>query len=218
MDASSIIPPIAGFSGFTETDFDTFRIDGLEPRMEAIRFRIQPKFHAIAAALIDDVSVFTGTEQFLHVAKHARRKVNAPIDTWMSFSHNKRGYKQHPHFQIGLFDDRVFIWLALIYELPDKKSIAGRLLNHSDEIAPLLGTDYVASFNHMKKDAVALKELGPEGWAEAVGRFRDIKSAELLIGRNLAADDPVVRDGARFLELAKETFHTLASLYRVAIN
>jgi uncharacterized protein YktB (UPF0637 family) len=150
----------------------------------------------------------------LHVAKHARRTVNAPVDTWMSFAHNKRGYKQHPHFQIGLFDDRVFVWLAFIYELPNKQTIADRLLKHPELIKPLFEADFAASFDHMKKDAVSLRELGPEGWARAVERFRDVKSAELLIGRSLPADDPILKDGDRFLELAKSTFRTLAPVYR----
>ena len=38
----------------------------------------------------------------MHVAKHARRSVNPPIDTWVAFAPNKRGYKMLPHFQIGL--------------------------------------------------------------------------------------------------------------------
>lgn len=218
MPVNPITPASTDFAGFAPADFETFRIDGLEPRMEAIRSRIQPKFQAIARDLLDDISVMTGTQQFLHIARHARRKVNAPIDTWMAFAHNKRGYKQHPHFQIGLFDDRVFVWLAFIYELPDKKNIAERLLRHPDMIAPLFETDFAVSFDHMKKDAAPIRDLGPHGWTAAVERFRDVKSAELLLGRNLASDDAEVRDGERFLRLVKETFRTLTPIYRLAME
>ncbi len=71
------------FKGFTKKDFDTFQIPGLEERMEAIRERIQPKFHAIGQVLTNDLSVRTGNEMFLHIAKHARRTVNPPKDTWI---------------------------------------------------------------------------------------------------------------------------------------
>ncbi len=111
------------FTGFNKEDFDTFLIDGLDARMEAIQTRIQPKFQEIGTELADDLSMKLGNEVYLHIAKHARRTVNPPNDTWLAICDNKRGYKKHPHFQVGLFDDRLFIWLALIYELPNKSKI-----------------------------------------------------------------------------------------------
>ncbi|WP_218090546.1 YktB family protein [Paenibacillus solanacearum] len=204
------------FEGFRETDFDTFRIDGLEARMEAIRGRIQPKFRDISEALLPAIRAQAGEEMFLHIAQHARRKVNAPVDTWLAFAGNKRGYKQHPHFQIGLFDDRVFLWLALIYELPDKKSIAEAYLKQAKRIYKSLPKDFVVSFDHMKKDASPVKSLGEAGLKQAIERFRDVKSVELLVGRNLLADDPVLRDGDVFLRTAGETFEALMPMYRLA--
>jgi uncharacterized protein YktB (UPF0637 family) len=206
------------FSGFNASDFDSFRIDGLAPRMEAIRSRIQPKFQSIAAELQADVSAFTGFEQFLHIARHARRTVNAPVDTWMAFAHDKRGYKQHPHYQIGLFDDRVFVWLAFIYELPNKQRIAERMQAHDDIIRVGLQEGLHVSFDHMKKETTTFAELGADGWRSAVQRFHDVKKAELLLGRTLSFDDPLVRDGNAFLELARQTFQTLAPLYRLAMD
>src|SRR6478735_5437092 len=126
------------FTGFTQDDFDTFAIDGLDGRMEAIRERIQPKFKALGDSLAQDLSLFAGTEMFLHIAKHLRRKINPPVDTWMAICPNKRGYKQVPHFQVGLFDDRVFIWLALIYELPNKSNIATTYLKHIKTIRRII--------------------------------------------------------------------------------
>ncbi|WP_143522844.1 DUF1054 family protein, partial [Pseudomonas sp. 2822-15] len=84
--------------------------------------------------LAQQLSMSLGNEMFLHIAKHARRSVNPPNDTWLAICHNKRGYKKHPHFQVGLFDDHVFIWLAFIYELPNKQNIAQKFLNNMDEL------------------------------------------------------------------------------------
>jgi uncharacterized protein YktB (UPF0637 family) len=203
------------FQGFTAEDFETFHIEGLEGRMEAIRSRIQPKFRAISEQLIEELSLHTGDELFLHIAKHARRTVNAPVDTWMAFSSSKRGYKQLPHFQIGLFDDRVFIWFAAIYELPNKKEIAQALLDHAEQIRSM-PTDFMLSFDHMKKDADALSRMSEEELETALRRFRDVKKAEFLIGRNLDKHDPVLQDGARFLQLAKETLLATMPLYKLA--
>ncbi|MGY4763302.1 DUF1054 domain-containing protein [Paenibacillus caseinilyticus] len=206
------------FSGFTPHDFDTFSIEGLEGRMEAIQSRIQPKFREISEALLQELSVEAGEELHLHIAKHARRKVNAPVDTWMSFSSSKRGYKQLPHFQIGLFDDRVFLWLALIYELPNKANIARTYLNELDSVLSAVPADYMLSTDHMKKDADAFGDLGDEGVRRAVERFRDVKKAELLIGRNIPAGSPVLGSGEAFLDTARETFRTLMPLYQLAVR
>lgn len=204
------------FEGFTETDFDSFRIAGLDARMEAIRSRIQPKFKALGEQLSVDIAASAGCELFLHIAQHARRKVNPPVDTWLALCHNKRGYKQHPHFQVGLFDDRVFLWFALIYELPDKKAIAGEYLKHVRKFKQSIPADYQLSFDHMQKDAVTAGSLSESELRKALERFRDVGKAELLVGRYLDANDPVLKDGAAFIELAKRTFETLMPLYRIS--
>ncbi|MDQ0876700.1 uncharacterized protein YktB (UPF0637 family) [Paenibacillus sp. V4I3] len=206
------------FTGFAQHDFDTFAIEGLDGRMEAIRERIQPKFKALGDSLAQDLSVLSGTEMFLHIAKHLRRKVNPPVDTWLAICPNKRGYKQVPHFQVGLFDDRVFIWLALIYELPNKSNIATTYMKEIDRLQKEIPSDFVLSFDHMKKDVTSLADLDRSGWNDALIRFRDVKKAELLIGRNLSFKDPVLVKPAELELLIKQTFEKLIPLYQMAVN
>ncbi|MDU0201534.1 MULTISPECIES: DUF1054 domain-containing protein [Paenibacillus] len=206
------------FTGFTQHDFDTFAIEGLDGRMEAIRERIQPKFKALGDSLAQDLSLLTGTEMFLHIAKHLRRKINPPVDTWMAVCPNKRGYKQVPHFQVGLFDDRVFIWLALIYELPNKSNIATAYMNQIDRIQKEIPADFVLSFDHMKKDVTPLAELDRSAWNDALIRFRDVKKVELLIGKNLHFQDPVLTKPDELESLIKDTFEKLVPLYQLAVD
>jgi uncharacterized protein YktB (UPF0637 family) len=208
--------PQMTFTGFTQTDFDVFSIPGLEGRMEGIQTRIQPKFKALGEPLRDEVSILAGNPMHLHIARHLRRKINAPVDTWMAIAHDKRGYKQHPHFQVGLFDDRVFIWLALIYELPNKQAIAESYLNNLKKIRRTIPKDYVLSFDHMKKDHIAFKGLKEQELRAALERFRDIKKEELLIGHNIASSNPILADGIMFAEFVKTTFETLMPLYNLA--
>ncbi|WP_046179690.1 YktB family protein [Domibacillus tundrae] len=201
------------FTGFTKQDFSTFQLNELDERMTAIQERIQPKFKQLGDELTDDLSVLLGQEMFLHIARHARRKVNPPNDTWLAIANNKRGYKQHPHFQVGLFDDHVFIWLAFIYELPRKQAIAKTFLENQKLLKETVPSDYVLSLDHLKKDA--------EPWEEAdlkqsLQRFHDVKKAEFLIGRHIPSDDPILKDGDAFYAVAKETFETLLPLYKLA--
>jgi uncharacterized protein YktB (UPF0637 family) len=201
------------FQGFDQHDFDAFTIDGLEARMEAIQNRIQPKFQEIGSELTDYLSLQLGNEVYLHIAKHARRTVNPPNDTWLAIADNKRGYKKHPHFQVGLFDDRVFIWLALIYELDHKRSIAESFVESFEEIKGL-PDHYVVSLDHMKKDAIKLENLQMKD----VKRFRDVKKCEFLIGQHLLPGDERLTDGDKFLETVKNTFDSLIPLYQKALR
>ena len=201
------------FKGFTQDDFDTFLIDGLEQRMTAIQERIQPKFKIIGEALTDDLSAMVGSEMHLHIARHARRTVNPPQDTWMAIAGNKRGYKKHPHFQVGLWDNHLFVWLAFIYELPNKSNMARTFLEHIDELDMIIPDDFVISLDHMKKDAVTKNEIDLEG---ALTRFRDVKKAEFLIGKHIDPTNPILQDGDAFIQMVKDTFDTLIPIYRLA--
>lgn len=200
------------FHGFEEKDFATFNIDGLSERMEAIQNRIQPKFKEIGTVLTDDVSAMAGSEMYLHIARHARRTVNPPNDTWMAIAGNKRGYKKHPHFQVGLWDDHLFIWLAFIYELPEKTNIAKSFLNHQEEITAL-PEGFVVSLDHMQKKSQLLHDMDLEA---ALKRFRDVKKAEFLIGKQIDKQDAVLEDGEKLLELIRDTYEKLMPLYRLA--
>ncbi|EMR07650.1 hypothetical protein C772_00666 [Bhargavaea cecembensis DSE10] len=203
------------FNGFSQEDFDTFRIEGLAERMEAIEERIRPKFRELGGELTDDLSAILGQEMHLHIAKHARRTVNPPKDTWLAIAGDKRGYKKHPHFQVGLFDDRAFIWLAFIYELPDKANIAQRFLDRIDTVEATIPDGYVISQDHMKKGADPVTGIDLDAVLE---RFRTVKKAELLIGRTIPAGDPLLDDGEAFYRLANETFNTLVPLYRMVYS
>lgn len=202
--------------GFTQQDFDTFKIEGLDARMEAIQNRIRPKFKAIGEPLSEDLGILAGNEMFLHIAKHARRTVNPPKDTWLAICHDKRGYKKHAHFQVGLFDDHAFLWLAFIYELPNKAEIAQKFLDNLDLLTATIPCDFVISLDHMKKDSLSMENLGEQGLEEALIRFRDVKKAEFLVGRHIESDDPILGNGTEFLGIAKHTFQTLMPLYKLA--
>lgn len=198
---------------FTQDDFDTFKIAGLTERMEAIQTRIQPTFKRIGDELTDDITALVGSEMYVHIARHARRTVNPPNDTWMAFAGNKRGYKKHPHFQVGLWDDHLFIWLAFIYELPNKTNIATTFLENIDEMDTIIPDDFVISLDHMKKDAVKKKNIDLE---KALTRFHNVKKAEFLVGYHIEPSDPILQDENALLSFIKETYQTLIPIYRMS--
>src|SRR3972149_5337691 len=87
------------FPGFTPADFKVFDIEAFTPRMEAIKTRIRPKLEAIGRDLLPDVARIGGNQAFAHVARHARRTVNPPNDTWVAFALDKRGTTPGRHIK-----------------------------------------------------------------------------------------------------------------------
>lgn len=203
------------FEGFEKKDFDTFTIDGLDERMGAIRERIQPKFQAIGNEIVGNLSAKLGNEMFIHIAQHARRTVNPPNDTWMAFSLNNRGYKMLPHFQIGLWDDRLFVWLAYIYELPAKKEIAEKFINHIDDLKEMIPKDFDISMNHMKKSNEQMEDIHLD---KVLERFNKVKSAEFLIGKQFSPEDPILKDGPAFMKEVQSIYDTLIPIYQLSLQ
>lgn len=195
-------------------DFDVFTIDGLEPRMDALKEQIRPKFEELGAIFSNYFTTQLGEEFFPHVAKHARRKTNPPNDSWVAFAPYKRGYKAMPHFQIGLFESHLFINLAVIYEAPNKVAIANHLLGHKDLITALPASFYISG-DHMspKTDAISV-----ESAEKILTRFRDVKKGEVLVGVKVLRDDAIQLSEKELLALIEQTFEALLPVYRAMVS
>ncbi|WP_413379968.1 YktB family protein [Alkalihalobacillus sp. 1P02AB] len=206
------------FSGFNDADFNVFNIKGLEERMNALKSNIRPKFEAIATEMEPTLSSLTGDEMFTHIAKHARRTVNPPNDTWVAFASSKRGYKMLPHFQVGLFETHLFVWFAVIYECPNKAPFAEKLLKNVNKWKKEIPNDFVWSIDHMKPEAKKHGDLSKNELEAMFTRLKDVKKAELLCGIHIDRNDPILKDGQALIQKIEETYKTVLPLYTLAQN
>src|SRR5699024_11813025 len=94
----------------------------LDKTIEELKQHASKKLEHLGDYFTDYLTEITGNTHYSHVAQRARRKVNPPIDSWVAFGTNKRGYKMLPHFQIGLFKDHAFCQYGIIYEAPAKST------------------------------------------------------------------------------------------------
>ena len=202
---------------WVKDDFDVFSIEGLENRMEALQNKVQPKFITLGRHFADRLSAHGTDEFFPHVARHARRTVNPPKDSWVAFAPAKRGYKALPHFQIGLWGTHLFIILAVIYENPDKKGIAERLGGQLDSLTSLPAS-YIVSGDHMKPEAVSIDATGSEGVLALLERLHTVKKAEFLVGRHLSREKASAMSEDEFMTFAEETFDRLLPVYDIVIG
>lgn len=204
-------------SYWNKEDFDVFYIDGLKNRMTALQNQVQPKFHQLGDYFSDVLSGHGTDEFFPHVAKHARRTVNPPTDSWVAFAPAKRGYKALPHFQIGLWGTHLFIIVAVIYENPHKKIIAERFKNNLESLTSLK-SDFIVSGDHTKPEAEFIHKIGTNGLTKILNRLHDVKKAEFLVGRHLSREDAIKMSKDEFFNYTKETIEDLLPIYDIIIG
>lgn len=193
---------------FTQADFDVFTIEGLGPRMYALKTKLQPKLTHIGERIKQKLQPQINEPLYLHVAKHQRRTVNPPIDSWFALSTNKRGYKKHPHVEVGLFDDRVFVYFALMHNIPDKAKLAQHLIEHQS-IFDQLDPSFVFSLDHYDKEAQSIDVLTQQ----SLGYLRNTKKADFLIGKQLKRQAVIQMNDDNFDQYVMDTFTALLPLY-----
>ena len=204
------------FTGFTKQDFDVFQIEGLEPRMEALIASVRPKLDILGTEIAPYLSAICGEEIYPHVAKHARRKVNPPLDTWVAWSVNKRGYKAYPHFQVGMFASHLFIIFAVIYESPNKMLFAKQLHTQAAKIKKLVPDQFYWSMDHMDPNGTLHSDVKNDDLKAMAHKLSTIKKAEIMCGLRIANDDPILHNGEELLALIHTTFEQLLPLYKMS--
>lgn len=203
------------FQGFTDQDFNVFEIEGLDSRMEALIETIRPKLNELGQHFSQELSILSGDEMFPHVAKHARRTINPPKDTWVAFAPNKRGYKMMPHFQIGLWGTHLFIWYAVIYEAPAKAEIGKKFMKNIDFIQNHVPADFSWSVDHMQPGSQKHEDLTKEDLEMMFTRLQTVKKAELLCGVQIPREQAIKMSGDEFIKKVTDTFEQLMPLYKL---
>lgn len=201
---------------FTASDFNVFKIDGLDQRMEALKDRIWPKLQKLGEHFSQELSVKTGDEMFAHVAKHARRTINPPKDTWVAFARNTRGYKMLPHFQVGLWETHLFVWFAVIYEAEGKAEFGKTLERHAKKVKDMIPDHFVWSIDHTKPEAIPHDGLSVKDLKDIYKRLQTVKKAEILCGVQIPREEAVELSDDALVKIISDAFDNLIPLYKLA--
>ncbi|MGE7940770.1 YktB family protein [Lysinibacillus xylanilyticus] len=202
---------------WTNNDFNVFQIDGLDQRMDALISSVRPKFQLLGEDFSSFFSSHLGEEFYPHVAKHARRTVNPPNDSWVAFAPYKRGYKSLPHFQIGLWSTHLFIVLAIIYEAPQKNVMAERLIANK-ALLQQLPNDFIVSGDHMSPTAISMQAAKEDKLDELLIRLRDVKKGEFLVGRHIPREQAIQLSASELQQITEETFSSLLPIYNIIVG
>jgi uncharacterized protein YktB (UPF0637 family) len=205
-------------TAFSTADFKIFDVKDFHPRMQELRARVRPKLEALGHSLAPAIKRATGGETFAHVAKHARRTVNPPADTWVAFAADRRGYKKHPHFKVAVSRHCVRFLFEVGPEHADKKRWAAAWRKSAPQVGPVLRrVKGLAWFkNEHDEDAAApLSDLTAEQLAELADELTRTRDGQLVVGRAVPAAEAAQWTEAQYREAALETFRALAPLYRL---
>jgi uncharacterized protein YktB (UPF0637 family) len=203
---------------FVAGDFKVFDVTGFRARMDEIRGRVRPKLETLGRGLAPAVSRSAGAEVFAHVAKHARRTVNPPDDTWVAFGPDARGYKKHCHFKIAVSRRRVRFLFEVGPEHADKRRWAAAWKRSAPRLAPVLRrVKNLAWFKneHDEEPAAPLADLAPDALADLGDELMRTRDGQLVIGRAVPAEEAARWTEAQYRAAALETFRALVPLYRL---
>jgi uncharacterized protein YktB (UPF0637 family) len=205
-------------AAFNAADFRVFDVKGFQSRMGEIRVRIRPKLEAMGHSLLPAVSRATGGPAFPHVAKHARRTVNPPADTWVAFGPEVRGYKKHCHFKVAVSRHCVRFLFEVGPEHADKRRWGAAWRRSAGKLGPVLrrirGLAWFEN-EHDEEPVAPLIDVPVERLAQLAEELTRTRDGQIVLGRVVAAEEAGRWTEAQYRNAALETFRALAPLYRL---
>jgi uncharacterized protein YktB (UPF0637 family) len=203
---------------FTLEDFGIFEIPGFAERMAAIRGTIRPKLEQLGGALLPAVARVAGANVFPHVARHARRTVNPPDDTWVAFGPDKRGYKKARHFKVAVSRQGVRFLFEVGPEYDAKPQFARAWKREAPRLARALGkTGALGWFKgeHDHDPAARLAEMGAAGVRALGDELTRTRDGQLVLGRRVDVREAARWRGPDYEKAALDTFAALAECFRL---
>jgi uncharacterized protein YktB (UPF0637 family) len=205
------------FAGFETSDFEVFDVPGFDERMNAVKTQLSPKFEQLGRDLAPRLTEVLGIPMFAHVAKHARRTVNPPKDTWVAFSADKRGYKKHPHFELGAWRTHIFALFGVLYEAVDRVHFAERINVNAKPIVESLPTTYVWVPDHTNPEGIPARDVYVSRLKELATRITMARNGELLVGIQIPKPDAARLKSEEFEQTVMNCFTKMKPLFRMAV-
>jgi len=203
---------------FTLNDFKVFDIKGFNERMAAIMLQIRPKLTSIGEELAPKVSPLVDRPLYLHVAKHARRTVNPPDDTWAALGASPRGYKKDVHFKVAVSRHCVrFLFEAGPEYYAKEKWARGWNSDFKDLSRRLKGNKGLVWFKneHDENPAARLENLSPGDLKKLVAELTRRKDGQFVLGARIDSRDFVNLKSKDVERVALATFKPVATLFQI---
>lgn len=134
--------------GFNTADFEVFKTEGFNERMAQIYAHVRPKLLRLGEELAPQLARKLHLEFFAHVAKHARRTVNPPPETWCAFGPSAKGYKRYPYLGLCVSSAGLHARVVVKSEADNRPSMATVLRRKAAELTRALDGTPVARYDN----------------------------------------------------------------------
>lgn len=197
--------------GFTRIDFEVFTVPGFNERMQQIYMRVRPKLLKLGDDLAPELERKLRLEFFPHVARHARRTVNPPPETWAAFGPSPRGYKRYGYLALCISSLGLQARAVIKSEADGRPAIAETLKAHARQLMQDFQGSPLARYDKWDFSLLPAGQRVELGLLETLAQNLTRKTGGLDVGFgwNLA----------RSLRLSRadllDAFSELAPLYRL---
>jgi uncharacterized protein YktB (UPF0637 family) len=196
--------------GFNVADFQVFRIEGFNERMAQLYATVRPKLLRLGDEMAPELARKLHVEFFAHVAKHARRTVNPPPETWCAFGPSAKGYKRYPYLALCISRFGLHARVVVKSEADHRPQMAEVLERRAAELTRALGSTAITRYDNWNFEAPppALR-ADQELWRQLAGALAK-KTGGIDVGFGWPVREALRVDRDEILE----GFRELEPLYR----
>jgi uncharacterized protein YktB (UPF0637 family) len=197
--------------GFTPVDFKVFNVEGFNERMQQIYAHVRPKLIKLGDELAPVLARQLHMEFFPHVAKHARRTVNPPPETWAAFGPSPKGYKRFGYLALCISGAGVHA-RAVVKSEADRRPEMGQLLKtRGAQLAKAFNGTGIAHYDKWDFQQLPEENAADPDFFAALGESLEKRSGGIDIGFGWKMKDALRLER----EEVVDAFRELEPLYRV---
>ncbi len=196
--------------GLTPVDFEVFEVEGFSERMQQIYAHVRPRLLRLGDELAPELARRLHMEFFPHVAKHARRTVNPPPETWAAFGPSPRGYKRYGYLALCVSGAGLHARVVVKSEAERRSEMALSLKNKAEELVSGFGSTPLARYDRWDFENLPAPEPASEELFASLADRLEKKTGGLDIGFGWGVRDALRLDRGELLDAYRE----LEPLYR----
>jgi len=197
--------------GFSRGDFDVFAIEGFNARMTKIYERIRPLLVRLGIELAPELSRTLHMEFFAHVAKHMRRTVNPPDETWAAFGPSPRGYKRYGYLALCISGAGIHARAVVKSDAEKRPEMARLIKSKSAELEESFRGAKIQQYKNWDCRILPDSSAAGPDFFDGLGDALAKKTGGIDLGFGWPVRDALKVDRAEVLD----AFRELEPLYRV---
>ena len=197
--------------GFKPVDFEVFTVEGFNERMQQIYAHARPKLVRLGDELAPELARKLHMEFFPHVAKHARRTVNPPPETWAAFGPSPKGYKRYGYLALCISGAGLHARAVVKSEADKRPEMARSLKAKAAQLVKSFKGAPLACYDKWDFETIPAPEPDASEMFSSLADALNKKSGGIDVGFGWNLRESLRLDRAELLD----AFRELEPLYRV---